>query len=99
MAGRSYLSFAMRRGAGVNVDSTDKEGLTALLWVCQHRANRKELIRVLINLNASLTLTEPKNGNAALHCAVLGRGYLSSIRALLHAGQSLPFLPRFLLIE
>ena len=60
-----------------------------MLWVCQHRANRKDLIRVLLGLGASTTIAEPKLGHAAMHCAVTGRAYLSTIRALIQGGADM----------
>jgi len=57
---------------GVNVDSGDAEGQTALMWATIKLAgqNVTDVMRVLIGLGAALNHQCTARGNTALHCAV-----------------------------
>jgi len=70
---------------GANVDATDPDGQTALMWAAIKQLD-PNVVRMLIACGASLNMQD-KNGTTALHFAISSNNQ-GAVKALIEAGAS-----------
>jgi ankyrin repeat protein len=65
---------------GIDVDSTDKDGDTALILASEE--GHLDIVNLLLEMNAKLDIQATEGGNTALICAS-AEGHLEIVKALL----------------